>query len=348
MADRLAPVVRRGAVTRVVLIGIVVGAIATAIAILVPWLPDQGTEQAAHFDFVFWFVTAICITIFSLVASVTVYAVLKFRAKPDDDSDGPPIHGHTGLEIAWTAVPFALVTAIAIVSTVALARSERLPADHMTVEVLAQQFAWRFTYPDQENLSSATLRLPVGVPVELKMTSRDVIHSFFVPEFRVKRDVLPGEETRIVFTPSKIGEYSLACYELCGIGHALMRTPVVVLRRGAFDAWVKRQQGALEGPSGEAGKAVFEEQGCGACHALADAGATANIGPSLDKLSDEADKAGRPLEEFVRESIVNPDAYVEPGFAAGVMPKTFADLPKQQLDALVDYLVQQARKQGGS
>jgi cytochrome c oxidase subunit 2 len=340
--------VRRAAVVRVVLIGIVVGAIATAIAIFIPWLPDQGSEQADDYDFVFWFVTAICIVIFAVVASVSVYSVLKFRAKPDDDSDGPPIHGHTGLEIAWTAVPFVLVTAIAIVSTVALARSERLPAGRMTVEVLAQQFTWRFTYPDQDNLSSGTLRLPVGVPVELRMTSRDVIHSFFVPEFRVKRDVLPGEEQRVVFTPSEVGEYSVACYELCGIGHFGMRNRVLVMERAAFDAWARRQQRALGQPGADGGEAVFREQGCGSCHALADAGSRGELGPSLDRLQEQADDAGRPLEEFVRESIVDPDAYIEPGFSADVMPETFADLPKQQLDALVEYLVQQASSGGGS
>jgi cytochrome c oxidase subunit 2 len=340
--------VRRGAVTRVVLIGIVVGLVATAIAYFIPWLPDQGSEQADEYDFVFWFVTAICISIFAVVASVSVYSVWKFRAKPDDDSDGPPIHGHTGIEIAWTAIPFALVTAIAIVSTVALARSERLPADHMTVEVLGQQFTWRFTYSDHDDLSSATLRLPVGVPVELKLTSRDVIHSFFVPEFRVKKDVLPGEETRIVLTPSRVGEYSLACYELCGIGHWGMRNRVLVMEGPAFDAWVRRQQQELGGPAGEGGKAVFEEQGCGSCHALADAGSTATVGPPLDRLREQADNAGRPLEEFVRESIVNPNAYVEPGYSEGVMPETFADLPEEQLNALVEYLVQQAGRGGGS
>jgi cytochrome c oxidase subunit II len=340
--------VRKGAVTRVVLIGILVGLGATAIAYFIPWLPDQGSEQANEYDFVFWFVTAICVAIFAVVASVSVYSVWKFRAKPDDDSDGPPIHGHTGLEITWTAIPFVLVTAIAIVSTVALARSERLPADHMTVEVLGQQFTWRFTYPDHGDLSSATLRLPVGVPVELKMTSRDVIHSFFVPEFRMKRDVLPGEETRLVMTPSRVGEYSLACYELCGIGHWGMRNRVLVMEPGAFDAWASRQQGALERPGDEGGRAVFEEQGCGSCHALADAGSTAEVGPSLDRLQEQADEAGRPLEEFVRESIVNPDAYVEPGYSADVMPETFADLPEEQLNALVDYLVQQAGNGGGS
>ena len=339
---------RRAAVVRVVLIGIVIGAVVTAIAIFIPWLPDQGSEQADDYDFVFWFVTAICVIIFTVVASVSVYSVLKFRAKPDDDSDGPPIHGHTGLEIAWTAVPFVLVTAIAIVSTVALARSERLSDDHMTVEVLAQQFTWMFTYPDNDDVSSGTLRLPVGVPVELRMRSRDVIHSFFVPEFRVKRDVVPGEEQRIVLTPSKVGEYSLACYELCGIGHWGMRNRVLVLEQAAFDRWAERQQQAVAGPAEEGGKAVFEEQGCGSCHALADAGSTGELGPSLDRLQEEADDAGRPLEEFVRESIVNPDAYVEPGFSEDVMPETFADLPKRQLDALVEYLVQQAGSGGGS
>jgi cytochrome c oxidase subunit 2 len=340
--------VRRAAVLRVVLIGIVIGAVTTAIAIFVPWLPDPASEQADDYDFVFWFVTAICLVIFAVVASVSVYSVLKFRAKPDDDSDGPPIHGHTGLEITWTAVPFVLVTAIAIVSTVALARSERLSDDHMTVEVLAQQFTWMFTYPDHDDLSSGTLRLPVGVPVELKMRSRDVIHSFFVPEFRVKRDVVPGEEQRIVLTPSKVGEYSLACYELCGIGHWGMRNRVLVLERAAFDRWAQRQQRAVAGPGEEGGKAVFEEQGCGSCHALADAGSTGELGPSLDRLREQADDAGRPLEEFVRESIVNPDAYVEPGFSEDVMPETYADLPEQQLDALVEYLVQQAGSGGGS
>jgi cytochrome c oxidase subunit 2 len=331
--------VRRGAVTRVVLIGILVGLITTAIAYFVPWLPEQGTEQANDFDFVFWFVTAICISIFSVVASISIYSVWKFRARPDDDSDGPPIHGHTGIEIVWTAVPFVLVTAIAIVSTVALARAERVPDDRMVVEVLAQQFTWQFTYPDEDRISSGTLRLPLGVPVELKMTARDVIHSFFVPEFRVKRDVVPGQETKLVFTPSKLGEYSLACYELCGVGHALMRTRVLVLRQPAFDAWVREQQQPAEEDGGGAGNAVFEEQGCGSCHTFEPAGSTAEIGPPLDDLEARARELGREPQEFVRESIVEPDAVIREGYAAGVMPQTYDALSDEQMDALVQYLL---------
>jgi cytochrome c oxidase subunit II len=331
--------VRRGAVTRVVLIGIVVGLVTTAIAYFVPWLPEQGTEQADDFDFVFWFVTAICISIFSVVASITIYSVWKFRARPDDDSDGPPIHGHTGIEIVWTAVPFVLVTAIGIASTVALARSERVPDDRMIVEVLAQQFTWQFTYPDEGRVSSGTLRLPLGVPVELKMNSRDVIHSFFVPEFRVKRDVVPGQETKLVFTPSKLGEYSLACYELCGVGHWSMRNRVLVLRQAAFDTWVRRQREPPQDDGRGAGNVVFEDQGCGSCHTFAPAGSTAEIGPSLDDLASRARELGREPPEFVRESVVEPDTVVRDGYAAGVMPQTYDALSDEQMDALVQYLL---------
>jgi cytochrome c oxidase subunit 2 len=236
--------VPRGSIVRVVSIGVVLGLAATAVAYFVPWLPDRASDQAYEIDFVFWFATAICIVIFALVASISVYSVWKFRAKPDDDSDGPPIHGHTGLEIAWTVVPFILVTALAVVSTVALARNDELPSGFMPVEVTAQQFVWHFKYPENGGVTTGTLRLPLKVPVELRMTAKDVIHSFYVPEFRQKQDVLPGETTTLIVTPTKLGTFTLECTELCGIGHALMRTRVIVMRRPAFDTWLQRQQGS--------------------------------------------------------------------------------------------------------
>ena len=118
---------RRGSIVQLVVLGILFGAGAAAVALLIPWLPDPASEQADRIDFVFWFVTAICIAIFALVAAVIVYSVINFRARPDDDEDGPPTHGNTGLEIVWTAVPAALVTAISIVSAVVLAKNEQLP-----------------------------------------------------------------------------------------------------------------------------------------------------------------------------------------------------------------------------
>ncbi len=356
---------RRGAIVRLVTLGVLMGLVATAVAILIPWLPEQASDQAAEIDFVFWFVTAICIVIFAVVAAIAVYSVFKFRVAPDDDSDGLPIHGHTGIEIVWTVVPFILVTAMGIVSAVALARNAEVPADHMTVNVVGRQFAWQFLYPPDNApepsedelecdleavrgrcLSSSELHLPLNVPVELRMRADDVIHSFWVPQFRQKQDLLPGQVRTLVITPTKVGEYEVLCTELCGLGHSVMRSAAMVTTQADFDAW-KREAGKQTAPGagGNAGAAVFKQNGCASCHTLKAANATGTVGPSLDELAQEAQKAGKPLEQFIHESIVTPDAYVQPGFPKGVMPKTYASLPKQQLDALVQYLV--TSTQGG-
>lgn len=264
---------RRGSLVRVVAIGVLVGLAAGAVAVFIPWLPDQASKEGERIDFVFWFVTVICIVIFAVVAAVTIYSVVKFRARPDDDSDGPPIHGHTGLEIAWTAIPAVLVTAIAAVSAVALAKNQSLPSDRLVVEVTARQFIWTFAYPPQEraravseqrlcNLPpeqpncpvSAVLRLPRGTSVELRLRALDVIHSFSVPEFRQKQDAIPArpdEVTKLKITPTKTGEYPVVCYELCGIGHALMRTKALVLEPAEFDRWLAAEQGRLSAPEAQ-------------------------------------------------------------------------------------------------
>jgi cytochrome c oxidase subunit II len=357
--------VRRGAIVRLVTLGIVLGLGATAIALLIPWLPEQASEQGERIDFVFWFTTAICVAIFAVVAAVAIYSVIKFRVPPDDDSDGLPIHGHTGIEIVWTVVPFILVTAIGIVSSVALAQNDKLPDDHLVVNVVGRQFAWQFLYPpdnapepgkdelecDRKDvgarcLSSAQLHLPLDVPVQLRLRADDVIHSFWVPEFRQKQDLLPGQVTTLIITPTKAGTYEVLCTELCGLGHSVMRASVLVTSRAAFDSW-KREAGRQTGGGGNAGEAVFAQNGCASCHTLKAANATGKVGPDLDQLPQEAKQAGKPLEEFVRESIVNPDGYVQSGFPKGLMPKTFANLPKEQLDALVQYLVRSTQEGAG-
>ena len=235
---------------RVVAIGLLVGAITAAVAVLIPWLPDQASEEADWIDFVFWFTTVICIMIFALVAAVTLYSVFKFRVRPDDDSDGPPIHGHTGLEIVWTAVPAILVTAIAVVSSVALAHNESIPDDHLTVQVTARQFVWSFKYPQYGGIESGILYLPKGRTAELRLNALDVIHSFWVPEFRQKQDAVPGMETHVAVTPTKTGRYPLVCTELCGLGHALMRTKSIVLEEAAFEKWARDRQGPSAAGSG--------------------------------------------------------------------------------------------------
>jgi cytochrome c oxidase subunit 2 len=233
--------VRRGSIVQLVLFAIVASAAGLTLALVPGWLPKPASVEAGRIDFVFWFVTAICVFIFSVVASVTIYAIWKFRARPDDDSDGLPIHGHTGLEIVWTAVPTLLVIAIGIVSAIVLAKDDAQGANPLRIEVTGQQFFWSYRYPGYDNKESSVLRLPVDRSVVLRMTAKDVIHSFWVPEFRQKQDLVPGIHPTLHITPNKVGTYPVICTELCGLGHALMRSRVIVMEPDKFEQWASKK-----------------------------------------------------------------------------------------------------------
>ena len=322
------------------LVGVAVGAALAAVALFIPWLPDAASEQADIIDSVYWVVTIICVVVFAVVAGVSAYAVYKFRAPPGDMDDGSPIHGHTGLEIAWTLIPTILVTGIAVYSGVALAQSEELPPDnnYSVIEVNSQQFAWTFTYPDIEveggrPLTTGELVVPIGRTIRFEITSKDVIHSFWVPQWRMKQDAVNGIVTNTTVKPTQLGTFPVICAELCGLGHALMRSQARVLTQGDFDAWVKEQQRLAREGGAIQGKELFTQQ-CASCHVLADAGAQGEAGPNLDEALQGADA------DFIMESIVNPSAEIAPGFQDGVMPANFGEMfTDPQLEGLVEYLL---------
>jgi cytochrome c oxidase subunit II len=355
---------RRGSIVALLGLALVAGGVATAVALVPTWLPEDASREAGRIDFVFWFVIAICIAIFAIVAAAMIYAVARFRVQDDDFEDGPPIHGHTGLEITWTVIPFLLVTAIAIVSAIVLSRNDAQAQDTLRINVTAQQFAFTFNYPDAKNVTSPVLRLPEGRSVELYMRALDVIHSVFVPEFSQKEDVVPGLVTQLHITPTRLGTFPLECTELCGLGHSLMRSEAIVMTPKAFDTWLKKQEKAT-GPgtstsssttatsmtpsTSASGLSVFNGNGCSACHALSAAKATGAVGPDLDKLVAYAKQAKQPLASFVQQSIVDPGAYVQPGYTNGLMPTNFGtSISKADLSALVTFLVQSAKKQGST
>jgi cytochrome c oxidase subunit II len=353
---------RRGSIVALLGIALIAGGVAAAVALVPTWLPPAASREAGRIDFTFWFVIAICIGIFAVVAAVMLYSILRFRVHEDDFEDGPPIHGHTGLEITWTAIPFVLVTAIAIVSGIVLSRNDAEAGNTLRINVTAQQFSWTFGYPDAHDAKSPVLRLPEGRSIELDMRSLDVIHAFFVPEFRTNEDIVPGLVTTVHLTPDRVGDFPLICNELCGLGHSLMRTRAIVMTPAAFDAWLKAQRKTAAPPppstttststtssgSSAAGLSVFNGNGCSNCHTLSAAHATGQIGPDLDKLVSYAQQAHQPLAAFVHQSIVDPNAYVQPGFHQGVMPTNFGTaISKAQIDALVTFLVQSAQAQKG-
>jgi cytochrome c oxidase subunit 2 len=328
--------VRRGSIVRITIYGVIAGTLASLVAVLVPWLPTSASEEMDRIEFTFWFTTVICIGVFAVVAAAIVYMVLKFRVQPEDDTDGPPIHGHTGLEIVWTAIPAVLVTAISVVSAIVLAKNDDAGPNPIRIAVTAQQFAWKFEYPGESPVTSGQLVLPVGEAVKLTLRSLDVIHAFWVPEFGQKSDAVPGVETTLVITPTRKGEFSIVCTELCGLGHATMRGPVRVVDRAEYEEFLESGAGAGGGDE-TSGESIFTTAGCGGCHAFEPAGTDAQVGPDLDTI----DVGDAPAEEFVRQAIVDPNADVAEGYQPDVMPETYeSSLTDEQLDALVQYLVE--------
>ena len=232
----------RKGIVQLVAIGAVIGVLVTLVAVLFQWLPTSASEEFDRIQDIYWFATVMSIVIFSLVAAVVVYSVWKWRVPDDDDADGPPIHGHTGLEIVWTAVPAILVIALGIVSAVVLSQNGEAGNRPLEVKVIGQQFAWKFQYGDYGDLTTGELVLPVKREARFTMEAVDVIHSFWVPNFGQKMDAVPGIETSILVTPTRTGEFEVVCAELCGLGHATMRAKARVVTQTEFDKWVKEKR----------------------------------------------------------------------------------------------------------
>lgn len=323
---------RRKQIIQLTVLAIVIAAATFPIAFFIDWLPEDASVQGTRIDDVILTVVWISVAIFAIVASALLYAIVRFRAKPGDMEDGKPIHGHTGLEMAWTAIPTVIVVAIAVFASVVVVKNDRLPSDRRVVLVEARQFAWGFEYPELDGLRTGELVLPVDQPVELQMYSQDVVHAFWVPQWRQKQDVVPGITTRYRITPTKLGTYPIVCTELCGLGHSVMRNQVTVLSPEDFDAWLADQRADVDAGGDQLGENIFLNQGCGGCHTLDAAAATGAVGPDLDNVL-----PGQSTEQII-ESIVNPDAVISEGYSAGVMPGVYADLPDDQLQALADYL----------
>ena len=161
----------------------------------------------------------------------------------------------------------------------------------MTIRVFAQQFSWRFEYPDSKGLKSYELVMPVNRNITFELQSADVIHSFWIPAMGQKQDVVPGIDTSIVITPTRTGRFPLICTELCGLGHATMRSPVTVVSQADFDKWVEEQQG--DGSEDADGAAVFSSAGCGGCHAFTPANTNGAIGPEPRQRRGRREEGGR-------------------------------------------------------
>jgi cytochrome c oxidase subunit 2 len=304
-------------------------------------LPEQASAQAVPIDNLFGIEFKIIAFLFSLIVVFMVYSMVVFRRKPGDDADAVHMEGNTKLEIIWTVLPLITVMGLAYLGAQSLAETMRADPQALEIDVIGQQWSWRFEYPDFEVVST-DLVLPVNKQAILNLSSNDVIHSFWVPEFRVKQDALPGgkefvRELRI--TPTKIGNYKVLCAELCGREHANMRADVMVLTPEEFEAWIAEESGIPDDPI-ERGRRWVEQYGCTSCHSLD--GSTL-VGPTWLGVfgSEETLSDGSSItvdDAYITESILNPSAKIVQGYP-DVMPKNFQQqLTEQQILDIIAFM----------
>ena len=229
----------------------IVGAILATAALIVftieyDWMGTLIADDMEPVDTVYRALTIASIPFFVIICAILAFVLVEFRAKPEDDDekDGAPFHGSTKIEIVWTIIPTIVVMALGLYAWAVLDKVEAKQPNSMTIKVIGQQFAWNYQYPEQGIKTSGDLVVPVNRPLYFEMTSADVIHSFYVPSARVKRDVADGFVTRIRFEPNKLGSYPIVCTELCGIGHATMRSTLRVVTPAQFAAWTTAQKSA--------------------------------------------------------------------------------------------------------
>ena len=241
---------RRHPILQMFAIGAIAAAVITALALAIDWFPPAASTAADKIDTLYDVVILCSIPIFVLVMTIAIYSVVKFRARPGHEGDGAPLHGNTQLELLWVAIPFVIVSALAAYALVVLSDIEAKEPDALPVAVTAQQFTWTFGYPQAGGATSTELVLPRGRQAVLRIRTRDVIHSFWVPAMRMKQDAVPGLTTEVRITPTREGTYPLVCAELCGAGHATMRQTVRVVAPERFQAWLRRLGGGATGSRG--------------------------------------------------------------------------------------------------
>ena len=286
---------------------------------------------------VFFYILAITVFLLALITFLMVYFVIRYHRKRSPQP--AEIKENTWLEIIWTVVPTLLVLTMFYYGLTGFNFLKRAPQDAMKVKVIARQWSWLFEY--ENGLRSTELKVPVGKPIKLLLTSQDVIHSFYAPAFRIKQDVVPGMVNSLWFQSTEMGEFDVLCSQYCGLQHAKMLTKIVVLPEEEFKKWYQTGK-EMEAKLPPSGTQLFQERGCKACHSI---DGTPGLGPTLKGLFGKTvtvltDGKERKLvadEAYLRKSILEPNVDIVKGFPP-IMPSLRGLLTDQEIDALVSYL----------
>ncbi len=299
---------------------------------------EAASTIATKVDSAFLFILWICVFMLALITFLMVYFVIKYRR--DKNPTPTNIEGNFLLEVAWTVIPTILVMAMFYYGWIGYQEMENVPADAMAVKVTGQMWSWSFEYDNGK--TSNELAVPLGKPVKLNLYSRDVLHSFYVPAFRVKKDVVPGVKNFLWFTADEEGTYDIFCTEYCGVRHSSMLAKVVVMAEEKFDAWLTGEGVSDHEKKEPAGRELMEVKGCLGCHSL---DGSKIVGPSFKGIfgrtaqvvTDGKEREIVVDEDYLRRSILKPNADVVAGYP-GIMPSQEGLLTDSEFDAIIQYL----------
>jgi cytochrome c oxidase subunit II len=293
--------------------------------------PEQASSVASSVDMLALYILLVGIFFTVLIATLVIFFAIKYRRrrglrKPEF------VRTNLALETAWIIIPLALVTVMFVWGTRVYVTMSRPPANAMEVYVMGKQWMWKIQHPEGRR-EIDELHVPLGKPVKLTMTSQDVIHDFFIPAFRIKKDVVPGRYTTEWFTPTRIGEYHLFCSQYCGTLHSGMVGTVYVMDPAEYQQWLSGT--VLGEPPADAGAKLFYSYGCMACHS-SQAPTMAGLYMSKVRLSDGTTITAD--DDYLRESILEPHAKIVAGFPDGLMPTFKGRVNDEQMMQIIAYI----------
>ena len=301
------------------------------------WLPPQESTTAHEIDWLFNFILYASIVLTLLVTAAMVYFVWKYRRR--SHADRPvDVHESKWLEVSWIVVPTLLVLFVFFVGFRAYVSTSIPPSDAVTINVKAQKWSWTFEYQNGTNVPNE-IWVPVGTPIRLEMTSQDVLHSFYVPEFRIKHDVLPNRYAYVWFEAPREGTYQVLCTEYCGTAHSNMGARIHVVGREAYYA-ILRDGPPSGGPMApvDLGAQLYTQRNCNTCHSV---DGSAGVGPSWQNIWGQprpGSASGGVDDAYVAEAILYPQAYIVPGYENANMPSYDGQLNEEQVAGLAAYI----------
>jgi cytochrome c oxidase subunit II len=301
------------------------------------WMPVRASTTAGKVDWLFYFILGISIVFFLLIVTLMFFFVLRYRRRKGQAPPESASH-NTKLELTWSIIPFLLILLIFYFGFRSFLDIATPPENSYEVLVTAQKWSWQFAYPNGH--VDQDLHVPVDTPVQLVMTSEDVIHSLYVPAFRIKKDLVPGRYTKTWFEATVVGDFTLYCAEYCGLQHSDMLARVVVHEPGGFEKWLEDAGNYVDKlPPAEAGARLIKARGCLSCHSV---DGSAGIGPTLKGIYNHeailSDGSRVKVDEdYIRQSILDPMAQIVAGYDP-VMPTYQGRIKDKEITVIIEYI----------